>query len=272
MDSEQATRVRDKIQLMLRQMDTVLRTTRDPGQKKRVSLEISRLRKDLVRLEEKTFTDEDARLYIKLEAPAGGNADDGDDEGQLTPDRYPVLSSIEITPAGPECAEPEINAIASFLRYFEAEHLSILGNYQLKLDFNNAQRRDTYFNLYSGTQQVLKSYLDVIHDIAAGRIASGDHADSLRQMRRKLHMDYVIKTADFVHGLLEFITLLLDDCKNGGNLILNPDQVMEFDKIHGTRELDGLTVATGLERIRLFLSEFGEYLNIPGLKKMQSRG
>jgi len=64
--------------------------------------------------------------------------------------------------------------------------------------------------------------------------------------------------------MYNFLGNLLSDCQAGGNLILNPDDTIQFDEIHGERELNGFTILQGVERINLFLGEFAEYLNIPG--------
>ncbi|HOG63989.1 MAG TPA: hypothetical protein PLD82_00960 [Spirochaetota bacterium] len=270
MDSGTKSLVEEKISLLSRQLEMVLRTSGNPDQKKRVSQQLAALKKDRLRLDEGSFGEDDIRRYLG-DVSAQQVESDEEEGSEETVGRFPLLSAVMIQPASPECNEQEVNEIASFLRHFEREYLSVLGNYQLKLDFNHAQKRDTFFNLYGAIQHSLKSYLDVVHDISSGRVASGEHADSLRQMKRKLFMDLIMKTSDFTHGLHDFLSLLISDYQNGGNLVLNPEQVLVFDPLHGHRELDGMQIAEGIERIRLFLDEFSEYLNVPGLKKMQNR-
>ena len=270
MDSEIRARVEEKIRLLSRQLEMVLKTSGNSEQKKRVSQQLANLKKDRIRLDEGSFGEDDVRRYLG-DVSLDKGEDDDEEEDDAGVSRFSLLSAVEIQPASSECTEQEVNEIASFLRHFEREYLSVLGNYQLKLDFNHAQKRDTFFNLYGAIQHSLKSYLDIVHDIAGGRVASGDHADSLRQMKRKLFMDLIMKTSDFVRGLHDFLSLLMSDYQNGGNLVLNPEQVLAFDALHGHRELDGMQIAEGIERIRLFLEEFSEYLNVPGLKKMQTR-
>ena len=271
MDSEIRTRVEEKIRLLTRQLEMVAKTSRNSEQKKRVLNQLAVLKKDAIRVQEGSFGDQDVRRYLGEASPSNQNDQDaGQVQNEALP-RFSLLSEIPIQPASPECSEQEVNEIASYLKHFEHEYLSVLGNYQLKLDFNHAQKRDTYFNAYGTIQHSLKSYLDVVHDVASGRVASGEHADSLRLMKRKMFMDLIMKTSDFVRGLFDFLTILTTDYQNGGNLMLNPEQVLDFDALQGKRELDGMLVAEGIERIRLFLDEFSEYLNVPGLKKMQTR-
>lgn len=267
MDNELKASIYEKIEALSRRLETVLKTSVNPEQKKRVSQQLANLKKDSIRLSEGNFDQEDVRRYL---GEAGVSRSEASDEGRTISagERFELLSTIEIQPASPECDEREANEVVSFLRHFEREYLSVLGNYQLKLDFNHTQKRDMFFNLYGAIQQALKSYLDIVHDIALGSVASREHADSLRQMKRKLFMDLLMKTGEFVRGLYDFLSLLMSDYRNGGNLILDPEKILEFDALHGQRELDGMQIVEGIERMRLFLAEFSEYLNIPGLKKL----
>jgi hypothetical protein len=170
-----------------------------------------------------------------------------------------------VRPASKECKIQEINAINAYLQFFESEYMSPLGGHILKLDFSHSQRRDTHIHNFSSLQLALKGYLDDLVTLAkAHDVTQKESTARAQQVQRKMVMDLIVKCGEFSGGLYKFVGNLLEDHRNEGNLILNPEDAIEFDPLHGKRILNGKSVIEGLEQIRLFLGEFTAYLNVPG--------
>lgn len=264
MDRSLRDLVEAKIRELSRQMEMVLKTSRDAAQQKRVSVEIAKLRKDFKRLEDGTFTDADANRYLGDPSLRLEPSTDGPDDRL---GGYPLLASVVTEAASPYCREPEANEIHSFLRHFESEYWGVISDFSFKLDFNSAQKRDAFYNDLNTIQIAFKKYLDVLHDLADDK-APREYAEKLGQMKAKLYRDLLLKVGDFLKRLGTFVDGLLDDYRNGGNSILNPDDELHFDAIHGARELEGVRIIDGVERLAAFLHEFIAFLNIPEIRKI----
>jgi len=142
--------------------------------------------------------------------------------------------------------------------------LPALGPQQLKLDFSHTQKRDAFFHAFNSIQLALKGYIADVTDPSYDRLVQSDQTGRLRQVRRKMQMDLMMKCGEFSSSMRGFLWTLINDHRTGGNLILNPDDKIVFDPIHGERELGDMPVVESVERVCLFLTEFAEYLNVPG--------
>lgn len=265
MDSHSKSIIEEKINLLSRRLEMVLKTTSNPSQKKRVSIELAKLKKDQKRLQEGNFSDQDVRRYVSekeltFQEPEEEAADRLAD--------YTILSAIPIEPASPDCFEPEINAIHSFIAFFEHEYWGGISDFTVKLDYNYSQKREVFFNDLNVIQIAFKNYLDIISDLNSESVTR-DYEEKLKTMRTKYYMDLIMKVGEFINRLHNFVASMLEDYRNGGNVILNPDETLRFDKIHGERALEGMTVVEGLESLNQFLEEFEDYLNIPEIKRIE---
>lgn len=253
----------EKIALLQKRLEMVAKTSRDPGQRKRVGQQLAVLKKDFIRLHNGDFPDSEVSRYLSGDvmdtAPALTAAET--DLGA-----YPILGSIPVEPASPFCREQEINEICSFLNFFEKEYWAAVSDYQLKLEFNTSGKRDRLFNELNLLRVAIKNYLDIISDLDKGA-ANREYESRLRSMKTKQHMDILLKSGEFVSRLHDFIGYLLDDFRNGGNVILNPEDSLHYDSIHGEKAMEGMNIVDVLEKLFQFLSEFREYLNIPDIKK-----
>jgi len=265
MDRVIRERAENKLRLLARQFEMVVKTTRDPDQKKRASSQYSAVMKKISALENGTMSEEDARKFlqeqgISNERSAALEQKDDEDEGE----QFSLLATIPITVINEEYVSAELNAIYSYLQHFEFEYMPALGSQQLKLDFSHTQKRDSLFHSFTSIQLAMKGFIADITDPSYDRLVQGDQTGRLRQVRRKMQMDIMMKCSEFTANMRGFLETLLNDHRTGGNLILNPDDRITFDPIHGQRELGNMLVSESVERVCLFLDEFAEYLNVPG--------
>jgi len=270
MDHEIRELAEDKLRLLSRQFEMVLRTTRDEGQRKRVSIQLGRIKKRMAALENGEMSEDEARALLSGKLTSGheqAEETDGDyGERNEDKERFPFLAKLSIKHSSDAAGGSEVSAIQAYLQHFENEYMPALEAHKLKLDFSYTQRRDTYFHAFNTIQLAMKSYLKDLEDrpdVSNSRGMQGEQAGRMRQMQRKMLIDLMLKCGEFAGGLSGFLDNLLQDHQAGGNLILNPDDTIAFDPIHGERELSGLSVVASVERISLFLSEFAEYLDIP---------
>lgn len=258
-------KLRSKIEGMKRQLEMVYKTSANTQQRKRVSLQLGRLQKDLKLLDEDAFGNADVKRYLTDEEL--DRATVGDEQSDAA--TMEILSNIEIEQASPNCRQEEVNAISTYLHHFDREYWGVMSNSQLKLDFNYSQKRDSFFTKMNQLQIALKNYLAVLDDLA-GNIIGQQQEQRLKQMKSRQYMDFIVKAGDFVTSLKEFVLFLLDEYRDGGNVVLNPEHVIQFDDLYGSKRLNGMRLMDALEEMRLFLEEFEQYLNIPELKQFQA--
>jgi len=264
LDSFIKQKVENKIISLTKKLEGVLKITSDQFQKKRVSIQLAQLKKDMKRLEAGNFSESEVKKYLDEEDMKLSFAEE--EKSRLS--EYEILNEIPQLQASPDCNEPEINEIYSFLSYFENEYWGAISDFQFKLDFNYSQKRDQFFNELNIVQMGLKNYLDVLHDLS-GDVVTREYEEKLKIMRTKQYMDVVMKTGTFIKKLYNFVDTLLTDFSDGGNIILNPDDVLNFDHLEGDNLLEGATIIEGLKSLHQFAAEFIEYLSIPELKKIK---
>lgn len=257
--------IRSKLISMQRQLELVYKTSADMQQRKRVSVQLSRLQKEMKLLDQDAFGSDDVRRYLSdEEVDALHEGDGGTGGGDLA-----LLAEIPIEPAGPNCRQDDVNAISSYLRFFDQEYWGVMSHSQLKLDFNFSQKRDSFFTLMNQLQIALKNYLAILDDLN-GNVIGQQHEQKLKQMKSRQYMDFIVKCGEFITSLKKFVIFLLDEYRDGGNIVLNPEHVIKFDDLYGSKRLNGMRLMDALEEMRRFLDEFEQYLNIPELKQFQS--
>ena len=268
MDRDLIKKIEDKIHFLQKRLEMVLKTSRDGAQRKRVSQQLAVLKKDFIRLQNGAFPEAEINKYIDKSEMAG-RSDSGEEVREL--EDFPLLREIELELASPLCREQEINEIHTFLKYFEDEFWAGISDYQLKLEFNAGHKREAILNELNMLRITIKNYLDILSDLDRGA-ASSEYENKLRSMKTKQHMDVLMKTGDFIIGLHDFIGYLLEDYRNGGNIILNPDDSLNYDSLHGEKSMEGMNIVAVIEKLHAFLGEFREYLNIPDMKKNAESG
>jgi len=244
----------------------VLKTSRDSEQHQRVSEQLVVLKKDLLRLQNGDFPEAEIGKYlneVELEAKSS--------EVSRAAGEYALLTGIRIEPASELCHELEINEIHSFLKHFEMEYWAAISVYQLKLEFNAGHRREALLNDLNMLRITIEKYLEILSDLDRGAV-NEEYESKLRSMKTKQHMDVLMKCGDFVIGLHDFIGYLLEDYRNGGNVILNPDASLNYDALHGEKSMEGMNIVAVIEKLYAFLTDFRDYLNLPDMKKNAESG
>jgi hypothetical protein len=58
---------------------------------------------------------------------------------------------------------------------------------------------------------------------------------------------------------------MIDDVRQGGTVVLNPEDVIQMAEFENDRALDGLSVIDALPEIHLFTEEFIRFLKMPNI-------
>lgn len=249
---EDYKKIKDEIESknrVLKQLLGVYKTSSDESQKKRVLREIDGIRLIIKGLEEKLLS-ADQGLEAQVE------------EGTDRREDFSILSSIKVKKYRDESKDREIDAIVSYTDFFEKNYLPIISEYYLKLDFNHSKKRDTFYTGFMETKKVLKDYdyeLEVQHSEEYNTIAV--HRD--KSLMYKVKQRYLLTLDRYFEELDDFLKLLIDDCQRGGNIVLNPQDVISLSELEENRRLDGYTVVNALNEMKSFVSELTRFIAMP---------
>lgn len=252
-----------RINRLIRQFESVFKSTKDPVQRDRVTGELRKLKTykqklesfhefDPVELEESEPTDALAAFpYLKLVIDAGAR------KGSAVAD---VLEE--------DYLDKEVYHLALYLAYFESEFLALLSEMRLKLDFKYSLERDSFYHRFENLRRLL---LDIREDTSRLEEYLGQkHEEEMRLRSFKKNRNVIMESDKLFRDLIHFAGSLTEDIAAAGSVCLNAIDVLRFDKIHGHRALDGLPVAKALAELHSFAREVVEFLNVPQIDSQES--
>jgi hypothetical protein len=139
-----------------------------------------------------------------------------------------------------------------------------LSDNHLDLDYNHANKRNTFFTKMENTLRLLKEYQKILEQME--HTARSEFKSQLQAMAVKQERNFIIETVNFLYSLEEFLGTLISDNEAHGNIILNPDDTIEFDvKLYGAKKLNGVTVIDAVRKSYALVAETLEFMNLPNL-------
>jgi hypothetical protein len=260
-----------RLDKLIRQYETVYRTTPDPGQRDRVERQLKELRDyrekilavNVIQdedLEEETVGGDPLVQAPLLKAIAEKNA--------AMPPSAAVAPFAEIDTAPTEI-QLEMFHLALYLRFFEREYLPFLTEKQLKLDFKYSLDRDAFYNGCQALARKMTEYRGENRRILDGQVTR-EMDVQIRKRTVKLTRLVQAEAARFFRAIRAFCQDLEDDAHGDMVKCLNCNGVISFDAIEGTRELQGRTVGGALADLRMFAEEVIAYLNVPEIEGQES--
>jgi hypothetical protein len=260
-----------RLNKLIKQYETVYRTTPDPDQKERVERQL----KDLMGYREKILTVNVLREQDLVEE------EDDDDPLEHVPLLRALLAKNSKEPLGeavapfttrdaqPTAIQEEIFHLALYVRHFEKEFLPLLTEKQLKLDFKYSLDRDSFYNGLQAIQRQLSGYRDEGRRLAEG-VVSRDMESEIRKRTSKLTRLIQADAARLFRAVERFCSVLIEDAHGDMVKCLNCNGVITFDAIEGARLLQGRTVGGALGELREFAAEAVAYLNMPDIEGPES--
>jgi hypothetical protein len=252
-----------RLNRLIRQFESVFKSTRDPLQRERVTRELHQLKTYKEKLE--SFHEIDPS---QLEEPARV------DELEFFPH---LKSALQLTaregsalgkPVEEDYQDREVYHLARYLALFEAEFLALLSETRLKLDFKHSLERDSFYHRFENLRRLL---LDIKEDTSRMDEYLGQkHEEEMRIRGFKRKRNIILEADRFFRNLAQFAGGLTEDIAAAGSICLNAADVLRFDKIHGRQPLDGLTVEQALAELNGVSKEVVAYLNVPQIEAQES--
>lgn len=260
-----------RLNKLIRQYETVYRTTPDADQKARVERQLTELRaykeKILaVNVVSEQDLDEAPRAADPLaDAPLLKALVDRNASAPPA-DAVPSYAALD---AAPTTIQQEMHHLALYLAFFEREYLPFLTEKQLKLDFKYSLDRDAFYNSFQALRRRMAEYGEENRRLLEGQV-SRDRELDVRKRMVKLTRLIQADAARFFRSIERFCQDLEDDAHGDMVKCLNCNGVIDFDSIEGTRVLQGRTVGGALGELRLFADEAVLYLNVPDIDAQEN--
>jgi hypothetical protein len=251
---EKASEIVKSIKLL----ESVLRTSNDGNQKARVKREVGQLK---IMLEE-MYPDsnlkelEDA-IYSDIMAIQG--------KKEISLKDYEYLKDVNQEIVSPNKEDKEINEVISILKYFQERIWVSLSDQHLKLDFSNSSERDALNRKLDECSRALKSFTQTIEDI--GKSRSSEYLNQMQLMRVRHGRLLLFDIYYFFKAAKKFVSDLISNFELGRNMILNPDDPIEYEDYEKYNTFKNKTVADVVSYSDKFIDAVLEYVNVPDIKQ-----
>lgn len=237
--------------MVLKQLEGVYNTSGDKLQKRRVLKEIEDVKQTIKGIK--------GRIIV-----LGIENDLFEEENINNPGMVSVLNVVRITKYREDSRDREIDAVTSYMEFFEKNYLSILSEYHIKLDFNHSIKRDVFYPRFMEIKKILKEYdyeLDVLNREEYNNIAFYRDKSIIHKIKHR----YLLSLDRFFKDLRTFLNVLVDDFDKGGIVILHPQDFLSFSEFEKDKRLEGHAVIDAIKEMYLFSDKFTRFLGLPNM-------
>jgi hypothetical protein len=243
-----------RLNKLIRQYETVYRTTPDAGQRERAARQLKEMRSYRAKILAVNVIDRE-----KIEEPA-------ENRDELAP--FPILKALEEADTS-DIEDQEIARIILYVRHFQAEYLPFLTEKQLKLDFKFSMDRDGFYRRFQELDRKIVDFLDERRRLDEG-LFSKDMETEVRKRGFKLKRLIAVEASRFFRSIERFAKELVEDANGDGVKCLNGEREIAFDEIEGKKSLEGKTVLEALGELGALAAEVVAFLNIPEIETQEN--
>lgn len=239
---------------LIRQYETVYRTTPDAEQRERAARQLKEMRSYRAKILAVNVID-----TKEVEEPVQS----GDEL-----EAFPILKRLsEADVSGIE--DQEIARVILYVRHYQAEYLPFLTEKQLKLDFKFSMDRDGFYRRFQEMDRKVVDFLEERRRLDDGFFSKEMEAE-VRKRGFKLKRQIAVEASRFFRSIERFTKELVEDASGDGVKCLNADREIAFDEIEGKKSLEGKTVREALEDLGALATEVVAFLNIPEIESQEN--
>jgi hypothetical protein len=258
MTKEEKVKKSQEIVKSIKLLESVLKTTSDNLQKARVKRDINSLRLMLREI----YPDSDLR---EIESAVYADIMAMPQKEVRTLKNYNHLKNISIEIFSSYKEDAETNEAASIMKFFEEKIWVAVTDQHTKLDFSNSSERDTLYRKLDECNRAFKTFCQTIEDI--GKVRSAEYLSQLHMMRVRHGRLFLFEIHQFFNSVRKFISGLIANHESGGNMILNPDELITYADYEEYATFENWTVINALKNMLEFIDEALELINIPNIKQ-----
>lgn len=240
-----------KVNRLIRQFESVYKSTSDAHQRKRVLTELKDLR---------DYRDKFSALHgvadADLEVP----------EVQELPAGFPILTDLLGEEEDPPELSDEVGVLRLYMDCFYDEFMIFLTPKKLRLDAKYSLARDKFYAEYHEIERDRQDYLKAA--ASGGEMIRSSHyttdvTTDIKSRTYKLKTNLLIKAARYFTKVRDFADEILEDLDAEGAICKNGDDVLMFNELPGIKYLGGLQVWYALKLLASFAREVLQFLNVP---------
>lgn len=247
-----------------RKFEIVYSSSKDQNKRQQILDTLKDIERDLKKLRAGYFTVQDLGRYkITVEELQANRTDDLARPRDIS--EYTILRNVPIHPINKYSKNREVNAIYSYLKFFESEYLGLLSEQNLRLDYGHAFQRDQFYLTHHELIRFVLQYGDVLEQIE--NASSKEYKERLISIQGKHYRDMILRTGKFLHSLEKFIADLEHSEAQGEKVMTEPEKIVEISGDNSN--LNGITARQALNDLKKFVAEFVEFLKIPEIKKIE---
>jgi hypothetical protein len=259
-----------RLNRLISQYATVYRTTTDPDQKERVERQVKELR---------SYRDK----LLAVNVIENTEVEQPEEEDELA--AFPLLEtlraenvalpygdaleSVAAKGANPTASQEEVFNLSLYARRFEREFLPFLTEKKLKLDFKYSMDRDAFYSPLQALQRRIVDYRQETRRLAEGAVNREMEMETKKRTGKMARL-LSVEGARLFRGLQHFAADLEEDADGDGVKCLNADDTIQFDRVEGTRQLEGLSVREALRELGALAEEAVSYLNVPDIEGQET--
>jgi len=221
---------------ILKQLEGVYKTSTDIFQKKRVLSEIKNLKTVIDNLKKKlNICREENGLFLE-------------EENRDVENKFSILRNIAIFKYNNAYKDKEMDAAITYADFFERNYLSILSEHYIRLDYSHSLMRDIFYPRFMEIKKLLKDYDYEIE------VLNKEEYRNVNLYRDKsvvynIRQNYLLSTDRYFKDLKHFLGELINDHESGGNIILNPFNMINLSEFEKDGKLDGYPVISAIDEI-----------------------
>jgi hypothetical protein len=240
-DLEQKTRI-------LKQLEGVYKTSTSIAQKQRVYKEIQELKKVIKELQQRSETI--------------GFEEKGEEGSESWSSAVSILGRIKISKFKKDSKDREMDAVVSYMHFFEASYLPILSARYIKFDYSHSGKRDTFYPRFMEIMHLLKQY-DYEDELQQRKELERSSLYRDKSVMQKGRQMYLFALDSFFKDMRNFLKVAMDDNETGGTILMNPDDIIHLEEFEENKKLNNYSVIKALQEIYTFSDEFIKFLAMP---------
>jgi hypothetical protein len=246
---------------LIHQYESVVRTTRSEGQRERVLKQLKDLRRNRQQILDVFVigTGEPQQAGPPSEALVEFKHLRRLLDAESRRPREERLQRLAANDAEPTAAREEVFNLMIYARFFQSEFLPFLTEKRLRLDSKFSQDRDGFYGRFTEFARELDDFREEAARLSEG-IVNREMALEMRERIIKAKRQIKSDAAKLFRAVQSFCEELIDDAEGSGVKCLNGRDEITFDDIEGMRLLEGLWVVDGLAVLAGLATEVGVFL------------
>lgn len=247
-------RIRRKIEHIKKMLESALVLAREPRRVESIKASLIMVTKDLKKLDEGTFSEEDLRKY------ESSRRTDEEETKEEKPVSYDILETISRVSPSPYISDTELIDINSYITFFEREYLPLFTTKYLKVTFSHQHKLDYFFSEFRRVQMLLSKYVELVENIEKSE--NDMYISEMQKLKRKRFRELLFNIDKFLEELQEFLDAILENPTSEG-ILLEPHFVIKFESDEN-KVIDNIEAIEAVKDMYKFVTEFRNYIGVAG--------